>query len=128
MTDGKMDQLGSNEQWLFENKPNVNYNAHGVRRATGIKIMSGITAFAQNTLNGVQTRPVYFSNFFSVGCQPIVTTGVVSFQLRIWVIHNGFGVMFPDHRGMELAVAAVDYTLKSKIERPFWVTWIAMGY
>ena len=123
----KMGQLANNAQWLFENKPNVNYNAHSVRRTIGVKIMCGITTFT-TSVYGSQTRPVYFSNFFSTGSKPIVTTGIVSFQRKIHVIHNGFGVMFPDHRGMEIIVECSDANNKRRIERTFWVTWMAMGY
>ena len=127
MTEAKMDQIANNSQWLFENKPNVNYNAHGVRRVIGVKIMCGVTTIPY-TLTGIQTVAAYFGNFFSVGCRPIVTTGVVSFQRRMHIITNGFGVMFPDHRGMEIVAECYAPDGGRRIQNTFWVNWMAMGY
>lgn len=128
LDESKMDQIANNSQWLFENKPSVLYSAFGVRRTTGLKIMCGITTFPYQPTSGIETQPVYFSNFFSVGCRPIVTTGVVSFQSNVRVIHNGFGVMWPDHRGMEIVVDAQAPDGGHRIQRTLYVTWIAMGY
>jgi hypothetical protein len=122
----KMAQLANNSQWLFENTPRSNYNAYGVSRATGVKLAAGIQIFGASKANN-QTRPVYFNNFFSAACHPVVTTGVISFQRRTFVIMNGLGVLHPDQRGFEITVEC-DSTTANKIERSFYVTWMAMGF
>ena len=126
VSDDKMAQLANNSQWLFENTPRTNYNAYGVARATGVKIACGVQIIAASKAP-TQTRPVYFNNFFSAACHPVVTTGIIGFQRKIFVILNGFGVLHPDQRGFEITVEAESATV-NKIERAFYVTWMAMGF
>lgn len=127
VTEDKLDQIANNAQWLFENDVRGTYSAQGVRRAEGIKIMGSIVTFPASA-DGVQTKSIYFNNFFSTGCKPVVTTGVVSFQLRTFIITSGLGVMFPDYRGFDITCLCLDSANKSRIERTFYVQWIAMGY
>jgi hypothetical protein len=126
ISDDKMAQLANNSQWLFENTPRTNYNAYGVARATGVKIACGIQIFAASKV-AYQTRPVYFNNFFSAAAHPVVTTGIIGFQRRIFCIINGLGVLHPDNRGFEITVEAESASV-NKIERAFYVTWMAMGF
>lgn len=122
----KMAQLANNSQWLFENTPRTNYNAYGVARTTGVKIAAGIQIFGASKV-AYQTKPVYFNNFFSAAAHPVVTTGVISFQRRTFVICNGLGVLHPDNRGFEITVEC-ESAGATKIERAFYVTWMAMGF
>lgn len=126
ISDSKLDQIANNSQWLFENTPRASYNAYGVKRATGVKIASGTVLIYASKLAS-QTRPVYFGNFFSAACKPVVTTGVISFQRRTFVITNGFGVYQPDNRGFEIVVEC-ESASANKIERNFYVSWMAMGF
>lgn len=122
----KMGQLANNSQWLFENTPRINYNAYGVSRTTGTKIAAGIQIFGASK-TAYQTRPVYFTNFFSAACHPVVTTGVISLQRRTFVICNGFGDLHPDHRGFEITIEC-ESASANKIERACYVTWMALGF
>jgi len=123
----KLGQIANNSQWLFENTPRASYDAYGVKRATGVKIAAGTCLIYASKL-ATQTRPVYFGNFFSAACKPVVTTGVISFQNRTFVITNGFGVYQPDNRGFEIAVECQSNSGGNKIERNFYVSWMAIGF
>lgn len=100
ITREKLNQMTSNDQYLFENQPNAFYNAHGIKKTTGLKIMVGYTY-----LKGGRSRhhesQVFFGNFFSVGCLPIViTTPIIQKQSRIHHCVRGLpGTYWPDHRG-----------------------------
>jgi hypothetical protein len=126
ITEDKLDQIANNSQWLFENTPRVSYNAFNLNRTTGVKIACGTVLF-NGSKTAYQTKPVYFSNFFSAASKPIVTTGVISFQRRTFVVTNGFGVYSPDSRGFEMIVEC-ESTSVNKIERDFYVSWMAMGF
>lgn len=121
-----MAQLANNSQWLFENTPRMNYNAYGVKRATGVKIAAGIQIFGASKV-AYQTRPVYFNNFFSAASHPVVTTGVIGYQRRIFVIMNGLGTLHPDQRGFQITIEA-ESASANKIERSMYVSWTAIGF
>lgn len=126
ITEDKLDQIANNSQWLFENTPRAVYEAYGVKRTTGVKIAAGTVLF-NGSKTAFQTKAVYFSNFFSAASKPVVTTGVISFQRRTFVITNGFGVYQPDSRGFEIVVEC-ESTSVNKIERDFYVSWMAVGF
>lgn len=127
ITESKLDQIANNAQWLFENDVRGKYDAHGVRRTSGVKIAAG-TCLVYASVYGTQTRGIYFGGFFSTASRPMVTTGIISFQLRTWVVVNGFGVLFPDHRGFEVQVCCMTAAMKPKIERNFYINWTAVGF
>lgn len=112
---------------MFENTPRASYDAYGVKRTTGVKIACGATIIYASKLE-MQTRPVYFSNFFSAASKPIVTTSVTSFQTAVFVTINGFGVYQPDSRGFEVVVELRAKSGAAQISQNFYVNWIAMGF
>lgn len=132
VTEAKMDQLASNQRWLYENSPRALYSLpSGAKRAEGVKIMAGKAYIAPNTKGDTRTVNVGFANFFSSGCQPIVTTGIISgAQDRIFCVTNGLGsALHPDHRGFQITVnIAAELKKNDKIKSAFYVAWQAMGY
>lgn len=123
ITDDKMAQIANNSQWLFENTPRTNYTAFGVNRASGVKIACGIMAMGA-VKSVTHTKPVYFGNFFSAACHPIVTTGLTTVGLRkVFTVVTGLGALHPDQRGFQITCEGM-----AKLERSFYVTWQAMGF
>ena len=72
----KLNQMGNNEQWLFENSPKMYYDAYNIKKPSGVKIMAGILVLAGSTTK-IQTGTFFFGSFFSSGSHPIVVTSVV---------------------------------------------------
>ena len=79
---------------------------------------------------------MYFATYFSNGCQPSVTTGIVtnSAQRQLFATVSGLGTLHPDASGMKIGVEGVSSPTKgskgkgNKIGFTFWVSYIAMGY
>lgn len=128
ISEGKMDQLANNGQWLFENMPRARYTAHGVRRAEGVRIACGLCLVPAGTVPNYD-REVYFGDFFSSGCMPIVTTAFVSNQRRVWVTIAGLGRFHPDDRGFQVHVTmGSDNPENDQLHKDAYVSWQAMGY
>lgn len=126
----KMDQLNANTEWLFRNTPRAEYTLpSGLRRDTGIKIASGLVRFPPSKLDNA-VGSVRFGNFFSVNCEPIITTGVYTNGTRkFFAVVSGFGTLKPDHRGFQAGVKIeASYDKNDKFESTVYVSWIALGY
>lgn len=130
ITREKLNQMTSNDQYLFENQPNAFYNAHGIKKTTGLKIMAGYTVIRGGKSRHYE-REVYFGNFFSVGCKPIIVTGlVIQKQSRIHCILRGLrGEYWPDHRGFTAVVDADEINPKTNyFHYGVNVQFLAIGY
>lgn len=130
LTREKLNQMTSNDQYLFENQPNAFYNAHGIKKTTGLKIMVGYTY-----LKGGRSRhhesQVFFGNFFSVGCKPIViTTPIIQKQSRIHNCVRGLpGAYWPDHRGFTAVIDTDEINPKTNyLYYGVNLQFIAIGY
>lgn len=126
----KLNQMTSNDQYLFENQPNAFYNAHGIKKTTGLKIMAGMV-FIKSGKGKHYTAECYFGNFFSVGCMPVIVTGqTIQKQSRIHCITRGVqGSYWPDHRGFTAVVDSDELTTKTNyFHYGVWVNYIAVGY
>lgn len=125
-----LNQLATNQTWLYENTPRAVYTYAGITRREGVRLVSGralIGATAKN--NAHQT--VRFGNFFSTNCNPNITHGIVSAQQRrFFVTIDGIGQLMPDNTGFQIHVYLDAQTPKKqdKISRNIYVPWIAMGY
>jgi hypothetical protein len=130
ISDSRMDNINSNLSWLYENTPLGIYTLPGgARKTTGIRIACGRVTIPP-TKSDNASASVRFGNFFSSGCQPIITTGIVSdFQRRLFAAINGFGDLNPDHTGFQVYVnVAAGKEENDYISSRFYVTWQAMGY
>jgi hypothetical protein len=127
--ESKIDAMTDNSEFLFANTPRALYTLPGVARVEGVRLCSGralITARASDSA-GVT---VSFGNYFSNGCQPIITTGVnIEGTVQIHCVFHGIGMLIPDHTGFQIEVN-VDTPTKAtdKIARSFYVSWQALGY
>lgn len=126
----KTEQLGDNAEWLFNNTPRAIYTLPGgLRRAEGIKLAAGRVLITKRKSDSA-TVTVRFADFFSSGCQPIVTTGIIAEgQTRIFCTVNGIGILQPDNRGFQASVNVAAETKKNdSIARSLYISWQAMGY
>lgn len=130
ITDDKMNQLSSNVQWIYENTPRVFYNAHGLKKTGGTKILAGM-ALAPATRTTLSTVTVYFGTFFSQGCKPIVvaTPNTLTVRTRLQTVVSGIGTGYPDHRGAEIKITTDEYASASNLHAVVLpVNWIAVGW
>lgn len=126
MTDDKMSQMDQNSQWIRDRLPLTHYT-HGVNRTQGIKIVSGIKKIG-STAEPKVTVQVTFGNFFTVGCRPIITTGLVTRMDRVFVTVAGIGQLHPDNRGFTLQAIGDQRESTVRIASDIFVNWTAIGY
>lgn len=131
LTEELLDQLASNENYLYEMTPRAQYTYDGINTQSGIKLMSGRTLIAATKENH-QATTVGFGNFFSSGSNPNVAVATVSnHSRRFFVTIEGWGhTLAIDNRGFNVFVYLDAQTKKKndKIPRSFYISWIAMGY
>lgn len=126
----KLNQMTSNDQYIFENQPNAFYNAHGIKKTSAIKIMAGYIWVGSGKSSHYE-RDVYFGNFFSVGCKPVITTAqVIQTQSRIHCVIRGLpGQYWPDHRGFRAVIDSDELNQKNNyFHYGCYVYFIAIGY
>lgn len=123
----KLQQMASNDQWLFENMAKMRYATQALTRDAGVRVISGKTPFAAIDGRNYIFQNVYFGSFFTAGCKPIVSTGLESnndfLVHRSRIVIQGLGGEV-DHRGFQ-AVVSNDYYTK---QGTGWIHWQAIGY
>lgn len=135
ITTDKLNQMCNNTQYLFDRSPRIRMMVGGVPRDSGIKILSGKTAYAPDTTKNWTIMNVYFGSFFSSGCNPAVT---VSLEASGWqgqrnhVVLGGLGtsgngtVGGPiDQTGFSAVISTEAY---STLIVGGWIHWTAVGY
>lgn len=122
----KLNQMGNNEQWLFENAPRMQYSAYGVQKPTGVKIMAGLLIFPPSPTAGAQGY-YYFGSFFSSGCNPIIvcTVNTLDGQRGGVVSIRGIGMTIPDHRGFG---SSINNSTVTQITAQTYIHFIAVGW
>lgn len=124
----KLNQMTSNDQWLFENSATMLFDAYGVNRAQGIKMACGVLTCAPSP-SGIQQHTVYFPAFFTNGCNPVLVTELVhQGEVRFHWGTKGIGTRFPDHRGFEILGGSDVTGGWTRMTKTFYIPWIAMGY
>lgn len=103
----KLNQMGNNEQYLFEQLAKVRYRSSSLSRDTTMKVLAVRTPVSATTARQ-QRVDVYWNGFFSSGCSPIVVATAISHpQKRLNVVVSGLGgVILPDSRGCMAQVEA----------------------
>lgn len=127
----KMDDMANGIQFVHDNTPRARFNVgSSYSRAQGIKIASGRVTIPRNMKKDQDSVTVNFGNFFTAGCSPLVTTGIMSpVQNNIYCTFRGLTRLEPDHNGMRIEIEIGDKDKeKSKIRRSFAVHWQAMGW
>lgn len=127
LTVEKMQQTSNNIRWLFENSPRIRYDRDPIIKDSSVKILAGKTIFRTSTADWVETQ-IYFKNFFSPGCRPVVTATVepLGTHMRKLVTVKGFGGEI-DHRGF-VAHLSVQERVAKVVEASGLIDWIAVGY
>lgn len=126
----KMDQLAYNVNYLRDHKVGGLYTLPGgARREEGVRIAAGRVRIGRSK-DDSSSAGVRFGRFFSTGCEPIITTGIVAEgQRKIFCILNGYGRLQPDHRGFQVHVNVMaDAKRNDKIASAFYISWQALGY
>lgn len=130
----RLSQMASNDQYLFENMPKMTYSSAGLKRAAGVKVLSGKALYTAQTVDWAVVD-ISFGNYFSPGCQPVVVCTVASYwSHRKYVTVCGFdGTEIIDHRGFKATVASYEGTVRgnaawSVLNPGGHINWIALGY
>jgi hypothetical protein len=99
----KLQQMVDNTRILYENTPSMQINSHGVVKESGLRIFATTVQMPTSSENNVK-KTIYFGNFFSPGCKPIVTIGFnVNVHKKMYANFNGLSdTHWVDHRGMDI--------------------------
>lgn len=126
----KLEQMSSNDEYLLDNMTRASFKNMGARKNTGIKILAG-TAYIAPNKKGSRTETVYFGDYFSFGCRPVVVTQVSGAPVqRIATAIKGIGhIDNPDHRGFVIYAWAANRDAKNaKIKHGIRIHWHAIGF
>ena len=129
ITDEKLDNMVNNDNWLRDHQVRGRYSGNGVRFDVGIRLASGL-ALITSGKSANKNKSVSFGNYFSEGCKPIVTTGIVSSsQRQIYATIDGPGSKpQPTRDGFQVHVHVNSNNKRRKITKNFYVSWHALGY
>jgi hypothetical protein len=127
----KLNLMVANTRYLFERAPKLYFNGYGVKKDTGIKIASGTAVIPPKKATS-QLINIYFGSFFTPGCKPVITNGIVShYNGRIIpTMYALQGVGFvPDHTGFvsRLGMVETNSTVNYFV-KTMYLHWIAVGY
>lgn len=125
LTSDKLQQLANNTQYLFDNASKVRYKLGALERESGVKILTGKATLPPQTDRNYGRVDVYFGNFFTSGCRPIVVAGVESGMVRVQVSIKGHGDGSIDHTGFRGYVSSDYY---KTLDQSTVVAWIAVGF
>ena len=127
----KLNAMASNEQWLFENAPRMMYSNAGIIKTDGVKILAGTVVMPGTAETYNSSTTVIFPNFFSSGCQPVVTVTANAWpqgRYHLTISGIGSGVTI-DNRGFLLRAAADEVNSKGMtIGKSFVVHYTAIGW
>jgi len=123
--------MASNEDYLNDHLPDVTYQSYGIVRTDGIKILAGVVSMGANKAAQV-SRGVYFGNFFTVGCRPIITVAHAStsnYRCHIAIKAIPGGVLVPDHTGFAVILNNDPVTATTNnFTTTQHIHWMALGY
>lgn len=104
----KLQQMVDNTRLLYERTPTFKVNSHGVIKESGLRVLATTLQFPRTTSDS-QWQSLYFGNFFSPGCRPVISLGYnVGPHKRMYATFNGLGSNshWPDHRGIDIIVVS----------------------
>lgn len=124
-----LNQMATNDNWLYNNMPQAFYKAYGISKNTQVKITGGIIPLGP-TKDKTIYKEIGFGNFFSASCAPVVVgthTGSKLVQLSVGGI--GSGNQKPDNRGFSVNLVATPSTAtKNYFPHQIFVHWMALGW
>lgn len=122
--------MASNIRYVMETTPKVSFDHEGVRRNRGIKLLFG-SEIVQPANRWNQTREIYFGNYFSAGCKPVVIPTHYGLpQTGVNIAPKGLGeTKLPDHRGFAVYMWADGWNRnQGKIVHPIHIGYVAAGW
>lgn len=125
----KLNQMCNNSQYLFDRSPRIRYQASGLIRDTGLKVISGKTPFAPDSSHDFVNVPIYFGSFFTSGSHPVVTATIeiVGGSWRKYVSIQGLAGQEIDQTGFMAQVVAHENPVQN-VMTGGWIHWTAVGY
>lgn len=129
VTQAKLAQMVSNDEYLLDNMVRASFRT-GVTKNSGIKILAGTVFLAANKKEST-TANVYFGNFFSAGCRPVVVATPATYPTqRVACNIRGLGpIANPDQRGFHVYCWAANREAKNaKILHGVRIHYIAYGW
>jgi hypothetical protein len=128
MTQEKLEQLASNQQYLFENISRVKYSAGGITREGGSKMIAGKSAFPALPTRSYLYLTINFGSYFTAGSRPVVLATLEakggSMHRAKVVIQGHLGTGEVNHAGFIAIVTGDTY----KSLESGWIHWWAIGY
>lgn len=130
LSEGKLDTISRNTNWLHKNTPRAVYTLPGgITRAEGIRIVSGKALIPKKPKSDSTNVQVRFNNFFSTSCEPLIATGVVAeHQTRIFCVIRGIGRLNPNYTGFNIDINIAAVKVHDTISRSFYVSYHAVGF
>lgn len=131
ITADKLNQMTTNDKYLFEHAMPQMYRAYGLNKTDGLRVAAGIITINSQAWREARSD-ISFNGFFTQGCRPVVqATVAITDQVRCFCIVKGIGPsnVRPDHTGFTVIVNA-DPVAETKNYFPmnFHVHWLALGY
>lgn len=126
----KLQVMSENIRKLRNRIPTMLFKSGGINKTTGLKILGGSVISNPSGIVS-QNTDIYFGNFFSVGCNPIVIPSFYSERLRAMNVGvHGLGkTPAPNHVGATIFLMYDgNKGLDGKITVPIQIVWIAMGW
>lgn len=131
ITAEKLNQMTTNDKYLFEHAMPQLYRAYGLNKTDGLRIACGIITVRARAFRETGDD-VSFNGFFTQGCRPVVqATIAITDRPRSFIIVKGLGPgnLRPDHTGFTVHVNADPFTpTNNHFPSNFHVHWMAMGY
>ena len=124
----KLEQMTSNDEYLLDNMMRASFRNLGGTKNTGLKFLGGSVYLPANKKDSTWAN-VYFGNFFSPGCRPVVvaTPAMYPTQQVTCNIHGIGQIQNPDHRGF-VVYCWIANTNKATISHGIRVHYQALGW
>jgi hypothetical protein len=122
---GKLQKLSNNVQYLFDNAAKIRYKMGSIERTSGVKILTGRAVIPIQKDATYGRVNVYFNNYFTSGCRPIVVATPESLLSRLHVAILGLSNGSIDHTGFRITTSSEYY---KSLDHTMYIHWIAVGY
>lgn len=132
ITTDKLNDMTSNEEYLFEQTPRIVYNANSLKKEGGMKIIAGIVPIPIQA-EGSQFVDVYFGTVFSSGCNPVVTATIAAgagYAGKFTSIGGLDGTPVVDNRGVKVFITCIEAPIWTGpfFYRTTYINYIAVGW
>jgi hypothetical protein len=102
-----------------------------MKKSSGVKVAAGVALIPPKKATSQKIR-IHFGSFFTTGCKPVVTLGIMSPHngRLIPTMHGISGINHvPDHRGLIARICVSEFNSKvNYFVKRGYLNWIAVGY